>query len=156
MKNDTFDIPAYKFCILRDNRIDKDTLKVMPKIVFNESQMIPFENVDGLTVGEVESFLDTNPILCMCYIDCGRDKLSDSGIIHTVGTLCLDSDFINVYQDMSIDDAFCMLLEENYFNKEIEEIEVLQKVARCFFERYKDFSHNDTKERVKRLEKKNN
>lgn len=76
MKNDTFDIPAYKFCILRD--IDQNDMENLDeknqRYIFNERQMVPFENVDGLTISEIQNLLNAELIVCACYIDGGMSQ----------------------------------------------------------------------------------
>lgn len=152
MKKDSFDIPAYKFCVLRDfNLNDWENLDEKIK-TFNKTQMVPFENVDGLTIGEVQSLLHVGTIVCLCYLDGGIEQLCNAHVITIIANIFLNSDIVSANQDMQIDEAIGNLLEENYYKKDFQE--KIQKVARCFFERYQDQTHSDTKERVKRLEKK--
>ena len=69
MKENTFDVPAYKFFVLKtnDNRrthnIDYyNSLISMSTPTPSDITLIPFENVDGLEIAEIRDLIGTNEV----------------------------------------------------------------------------------------------
>ena len=74
MKENTYDVPAYKFFIVkihdgkREHSVNEYTYSLQnnPNCILR----IPFEDVDGLTIHEVKGLLDTSDIAllgCIAY-----------------------------------------------------------------------------------------
>lgn len=161
MKPETFDIPAYQFAILNiGSTLLDETEMITPEMVectvnytnkCGYTKSIPFEYVDGLTIGEVRNYTDIKgPIILMCYV--GHEGFNRNGSYIT-GLQCvyLDNNYTSKNIEKPIDQAFEEVFEQHYMHQGTNPI--TKKVARCFFERYQDKSHEQTVDRIKRLEK---
>lgn len=78
MKENTYDVPAYKFFIIKINDGKKEHSPVeYTHILYNnpnKSLRIPFEDIDGLTIQEVKDLLHISDIVllgCNAYEDNG-------------------------------------------------------------------------------------
>lgn len=157
MKPDTFDIPAYKFGLLKLNgdalkkgKITESALNnaINAGIRFKQLNLIPFEDVDGLLTSEVRSLLKIEgPLILVYYIGYKSYTIQESGV-KFIGTTVLDDNFIERYPGKTIDELFEIAFENNYRNLTDEN---LKKAANCFFERYQDNTHQDTIKRINKL-----
>lgn len=162
MKNGySFDVPAYKFGILKLNDPYRETIErngddssivyeCIEEAIGFAADFIPFESVDGLTVEEVKNALALNgPIIFICYnyftIFNNREK---SEWLKPIDVLVLDKKTVNANLSMQIDQVIEKAFEKSYAKSSEDE----KKVMKCFFERYQDGTHQDTVERVKFLE----
>lgn len=138
MKPDTFDIPAYKFAIKLPN-----------------GDYVPFENFDGLTLGEVYSLIwntlqerkytydaKKRPIIFVSYFgeDCPNKK--------ELFSLTFSKEKIDENKDLLIDKIIEKDLEILY---DVVDKLSIKKSIRCFFERYQDKNHQDTLSRIKKI-----
>lgn len=159
MKLDTFNVPAYKFALVRigngkvpKNMEREDRLRLLEReldsfegtFVLNGIQLLPFEDVDGLTYNEVFDILNTdyNEMIFICYYG-GISAVPNSRKRIFSLYICEDEENINKPLDKLIE----KLLEEKYINSSVLE----KQAIRCFFERYQDKTHQDTIARVKKL-----
>ncbi len=159
MKPDTFNVPAYKFALVRigngripKNMNSKDRLKTLEKeldsfegtFVLNGLQLLPFEDVDGLTYEEVFDILNTdyNEIIFICYYG-GISAVPNSR--KRIFSLFISGDDDN--KTKPFDKIIEKIFEEKYINGSVLE----RQAIRCFFERYQDKTHQDTIARVKKL-----
>lgn len=168
MKNEnSFDIPAYNFGILKFNDAYKRLLKkngndgdFIQGCIKEATEsygsygsyidIIPFEYIDGLTLEEVKTFLNLDgPIVLSCYAYC---KSFNSAGVQNKFSLLHNFIFLEnkVNENLSeqIDKMMEELCEEHYANSSTK----LKRVLRCFLERYQDNSHQDTFMRIKKLE----
>lgn len=164
MKPDTFNIPAYQFVLLNIGETLLDDAKtITPSMVENTIRYvdqcgaiatIPFEYVDGLTISEIRQYTNIKgPIILMCFV--GHENFIPYGKWkNSLHIMYLDNIYTSKNKDKPIDQAFEEAFEQNYALQETSPI--LKKVARCFFERYQDKSHEQTVDRIKRLEKTKN
>ena len=160
MRENTFDVPAYKFFVMKinDGRISHtiDDYKFLIDNGFsNNIMLIPFENIDGLEVQLVRGLLKTKDLFLlgtMYYKPINFIKNYDE--INQPVNIC---DIRAVYFDKSDLDKNCQktvdkLWEEHMEEKYSSSDDYTKKMYRCFFERYQDGSYEKTKERIKRLE----
>ena len=162
MRENTFDIPAYKFFVMKiiDGRSSHDINYYNFLIENNFAHnvvLIPFENVDGLEVKEVKKLVGTKEIVIvggMYYNDandiihCDDKEGISSMNICNFNVIYFDKKFLNRNYNKSID-KIC----EKYMEKKYEKSNSYSKrMYRCFFERYQDGSYEETKKRIKRLE----
>lgn len=115
----------------------------------NEASLIPFDNVDGLTVEETLRTLQTKDFA----ICCSANWKTQSGInqVQILDTTTFPASALINSKNESID----QLVENNYENLYKEQPESTRRIYRCFFERYQDNSYEETKERVKKLTSQN-
>ncbi len=158
MKENTFDVPAYKFFAFKiDDRLRYHT-KEEYKLLFHNNDnniiFIPFENIDGLKVEEVQSLLSTSEIVLgggLYYhfnYDAGRNPYQ----LNIEFWIYFTPDYLNEHREKTID----KLLEEAMERSYMSEDENNKRIFRCFFERYQDGSYRKTKKRIRKLERKRN
>lgn len=162
MKPDTFDIPAYKFGLVKINEELKNKEELTESTITNalnrasynqQLKVIPFEDLDGLSVTEVRDLLKIEgPLILACYMGYKSFNMQEEWI-NFIATYSLSNSFIEGYPDKTIDGLFEIALESSYINLNDEKA---RKAARCFFERYQDNTHQDTVERISKLIFKNN
>ncbi len=163
MKNkDSYDIPAYKFGIIKLN--NDVALKLLerannniPMIFdvinqvgqFNEVSLIPFDDVDGLTIKEVQEALKIRgPIIMSCYNHINFiNPQKDYSQANLLNSFVLSKDVVEANQNTSIDQAMEQMLESGYSNYPEE----AKRMCRCFFERYQDKTHQDTVDRINKI-----
>ena len=158
MRENTFDVPAYKFFAWKINDGLKyhsyDDYKFSISNINNSIIIIPFENIDGLKVQEAQSLLSTSEIVIggslYCHIDYGKGR--DSYKLDNANWFYFDPDYLNEHREETIDKLLEQFMERDYMSKD----EYTKRMYRCFFERYQDGSYEKTKERVKRLEMQSN
>ena len=153
MKENTYDVPAYKFFIVkihdgkREHSVNEYTYSLQnnPNCILR----IPFEDVDGLTIHEVKGLLDTSDI---ALLGC---------IAYAVGTIVFQCSLTNVFyvdfkdvnikEDDTIDKVFERLMEKNYTGAD----DTANRMMRCYFERYQSKSYEKTRQRILSLMMKN-
>lgn len=127
MKHD-YDIPAYHFSVLKKTNIEIKE-EVRPGVWRTEKKikktLIPFENVDGLLVYEVEQVLGIESIIIVCTVNTGTEEriLSEYYFSHWEQEE-KEEDTIN-----SLMKDYCY---ENLPDASLEE----QRRMNCFLERY--------------------
>lgn len=131
MRENTFDIPSVKFCIVND--------------FF--SNYIPFEYVDGLTIDDIPHIYRRG--FYFYAITLPKDF---------AGEICDQCQWIFVIENFYWSALQTQKLEridkviEKRFEEKYNQVdEKTQRIYNCFFERYQDGSYEKTKERVKRL-----
>ena len=158
MKENTFDVPAYKFFAwkINDGKKSHTCDEYKFSISNNNSSIIiiPFENVDGLKVQEVQSLLSTSEIIISggLYYSFNYDKGNVSHNLDSSNWFYFDSDYLDEHREETIDKLLEELMERYYMQVD----DISKRMYRCFFERYQDGSYEKTKERVKRLEMQSN
>lgn len=163
MKNkDSFDIPAYKFGIIKLNndvalklleRANENipmTFDFIKQICqFNELSLIPFDDVDGLTIKEVQEALKIRgSIIMSCYNHVNfLNPQKNHSQVNLLNSFILLKDEVEANQNTPIDQAMEKMLENGYSNYPEE----VKKMCRCFFERYQDKTHQDTVDRINKI-----
>lgn len=152
MKPDTFDIPAYKFGIVKiDYAMSYEEHQLedyQHELLQGRCTIIPFENIDGLTVEEVKSMLKIKEAHFAAYTsyETGQGN-NDIRYINIILRMHAKAPLLEEYADTPIDYIVEKMFEECY-----GQLNSIQKrVCNCFFERYRDKSHQDTIERIKKL-----
>lgn len=153
MYKDSYDIPAYKFGFIMDySSIDYNHDTVEDKInTHDEGILIPFEDLDGLTLAEIKevyNFTHENArFRFICYY--GVKNENRYGLVYGLGYIvkyCLNLD--NLYENSSrIDRIIELKLMNLYASASADE----KKVFKCFFERYQDKTHEETVNRVYKM-----
>ncbi len=153
MKENTYDVPAYKFFIVKivDGKREHSKNEYTYLLQNNPNQcfLIPFEDVDGLTIHEVKGLLhtsDTSLFGCTAY-------KNEYGMFQSSAEIAIYVDFkdVNIKEDDTIDKAFEWQIEKIY----MEENEQTKRMLRCYFERYQDKSYEKTRQRILSLMMKN-
>jgi len=158
MKDYTFDIPAYKFALLKFNddflanahNVDECVDYLLLDI--NRATFLPFEKFDGLTFDELKSLFNQKHynFLMVCYnyfeyVDIFGEKGRNWSLFHPV---FIDGGHINVIGSKRIDEFIRDFMLENY-----EKVNTTaRRVFTCFLERY---CFEDKKETLMRLRLKN-
>ncbi len=148
MKENTYDVPAYKFFIIKINDGKKEhSPDEYTHILYNNpnrSLRIPFEDIDGLTIQEVKDLLHISDIVllgCNAYEDHGAFQHSVLNIFY------VDFKDDNLKEDDTIDKIFECLMEKNYMQVD----DTSKRTMRCYFERYQDKSYEKTRQRISSL-----
>lgn len=154
MRDNTYDIPAYKFALVKFNYDILGECKdwnTVTNYVFNNPSLcsfIPFENFDGLTVEELK------PLFCQghnnfyfgCYTSLsyprGRDTVNQHSILFSLLLL-------NLGMEERIDEVIKNHMINNYKTCNAEE----QRVFRCFLERYCYRSQDEVTNEITRVRK---
>ena len=163
MKENTFDVPAYKFLAVKINDgIESHTYDEYENCIqaYNNSKensiaciYIPFENIDGLETEEVRHLLGTKEIMIVVATSYNNDNYNDNNNKIDIRTLLyLPEEFLDDKKPERIDKVIEKSMSEEY----MEYVDFHKKVARCFFERYQDGSYRKTKKRIRKLERKRN
>ncbi len=154
MKENTFDVPAYKFLVVKigDGKKSHTYDEYQEYIrTYNVCIYFPFENIDGLEVEEVRHLLGTKEIMIVAATSYNNDNYDDINIdINTV--YYLPENFLNDKNMERIDKVIEENMSENYMSYP----DFQKKIVRCFFERYLDGSYRKTKKRIRKLERKRN
>lgn len=156
MKPESFDIPAYRFGIVKIDSSRDESYKLkdyQQALLTGRVIIIPFENVDGLTIEEIKKFLRIKEIYLIAYSyyewPVQEQVKRNYDVIMQVYA---DEPRIEKTPDTPVDQVFAEILEENYNKLDKRQ----KRVCHCFFERYQDKSHTETLDRIKRLEKTKN
>ena len=149
MKENTYDVPAYKFFIVKINDGKKEhSPDEYTHILYNNPNRIiriPFEDVDGLTIQEVKDLLHRSDIVLLSCIS----YEGEPGILqHSVlNIFYVDFKDDNLKEDDTIDKVFEYLMEKNYMQVD----DTSKRTMRCYFERYQDKSYEKTRQRISSL-----
>lgn len=162
MRENTFDVPAYKFFTVKINDgrsfhtfTDYKTVLNKNNIKKNDILLIPFESIDGLKVEEVRELLGTKELFLLgtTYYKAANfiersEKISQPATVCNFKGVYFEDTFLNENCKKTIDKLYEEHMEEAYLTSN----ENTKRMYRCFFERYQDGSYEKTKERIKRLE----
>lgn len=154
MKENTFDVPAYKFFVLKiDDGIKIHSVDDYKPFIYarpiDNYVTIPFDDVDGLEVEEIRDLIRTDDIVIFGAISYKLDRGDIPKIYMAyINALYFDKEYLDDKSDMTIDKIVEKFMEERYKTSD----DRTKRVYRCFFERYQDGSYEKTKERIKRLE----
>lgn len=156
MKQNSYDVPAYKFGIFKFKNTyggngKRPTSKQLQDALGSQSDnldFIPFDNVDGLMINEVEECLNTKDILFVMY--------TQSSVNTPYGREDNLRTYFQIYMNLdeeegTIEEALGATLAGGYCN-ELDK-PTSQRAVKCFFERYLDYSPRKTKKRIKYLDK---
>lgn len=155
MRNNTYDIPAYKFALVK---FDYDILgeykdwNTFRNYMNNNPTLyhfIPFENFDGLTVEELKKLFcqDHNNFYFVCYNSLSYIGMhgmeAKSNAIFSLLLWKLDN------MESRIDEIIKNYMINNYKTCNAEE----QRVFRCFLERYCYRSQDEVTNEITRVRK---
>ena len=158
MRENTFDVPAYKFFAWKINDGKKyhtyDDYNFSISNANNRIIFFPFENIDGLKVQEVQSLLSTSEIVIVGCLYCHFKDSEDREFYNfdKAKWFYFDSNNLKEHRDETIDKLLEEYMEIDYMSED----KYIKRMYRCFFERNQDGSYEKTKERVKRLEMQSN
>lgn len=152
MKHPSYNIPAYKFAIVQINDYGQPKSHSLTEyeqhIKQGDVALIPFENVDGLTLEEVRELLRNEETFITCYYDyesyCGPLLCKHRQIVSSV---FIDHATMKYNKNLTIDEVVEAIYEQSYKTLEPKAL----KACHCFFERYQDESYEMTKNRIKRI-----
>ena len=151
MKKQSYDVPAYRFGIVKINGSQKgqshSVLDYQNALASADCIIIPFENIDGLTMSEIQQFIRLKEVhfIAYQYYEAVPMEKYEYNII---AQAYLDEQMLNGEPQTPIDQAIERTLEENYNKFDSQG----KRVCHCFFERYQDKEYEITKDRIKRLE----
>lgn len=158
MKSNTYDISTYKFYAVKsDCSYASFGLHANEEAINREEyQLIPYEELDGLTFDDLSDIGFTSSVFIACFCDFPsiNTKKYRAPIFYVDGSEKERSIYeartnYRALMDRPIDEVVTEALEERY--KSASDYE--KRIYNCFFERYRDLSHQDTEARIKRLEK---
>lgn len=173
MKKKTYDIPAYKVGIIKITNGIEAKYSVDDYIDAEKDgnvMIIPFEDVDGLEVQEVQQLIKTEELMVQFYYGYTAWRINNStsttyetyknvrnnqtGLSSGRFTLFLyiDEETLEKNKTTPVDQVVEHLLEDFYTDLTDAE----KKCACCFFERYQDKDYKVTNQRVKKLIENNN
>lgn len=156
MKRETYDLPAYKFAIIASRKrtyatTDEEYTKELDSAIQRGNCIIvPWENVDGLTIREVLTVLNKKGFIFACYADWeDRYEIPFKHNFQMFYLLTITPKFAQEKSDEPVDKVIENQMLANYTNAN----DTVKKVCRCFFERYQDRSHQETVDRIRKIEK---
>lgn len=151
MKNNTYIIPAIKFYIaIPLNKGDEFSSldNVKQKLSNNECQLIPFDQVDGLTIEEIITLDGFSKGFAVCAIN----KMEAKAKTYTnITSNVLNILFFPKKLDCATNKTIDKVVEEEFELKYNEADPQTRRIYNSFFETYQDNSYEDTKERIKKL-----
>ena len=147
MKENTFDIPSVKFCIGYDISNKNNVSTVVGHYFGYNLGLIPFENVDGLTIDDVLKTIKTEEFV-FAAISLVKSIIGPHSDFSFLVIEKFDSNSLQSQMLERIDKEVEKRLEEKYCQANEKE----KRIYQSFFERYQDGSYQKTKERRKRLE----
>ena len=171
MKKKTYDIPAYKVGIIKitngiEGRYSPDDYTAAAED--GNAIIIPFEDIDGLEVQEVQQLIKIKELMVQFYYKYtgfginaptsynayknNRNNMMTSTNCKCTLYIYIDKETLEKNKTTPVDQVVEQVLEEFYTDLSDEE----QKCARCFFERYQDKDYKVTDQRVKKLIENNN
>lgn len=160
-KKKTYDVPAYKVGILvirGEDNINHTIKDYQRAIAEKKITIVPFEDVDGLTISEVQELLKTKEIMLQFYHQYQTWMLYSNNRVDLNQGIYLKS-YIYVGDDIleenllkPIDQVIENTIEELYDTFDSDQ----RRAAHCFFERYQDKKYKLTKQRIKRLQNEKN
>ena len=140
MRENTFDIPAIKFCIAFDASERKAKhFDVSEKGV----RFIPFKDVDGLLVEEVIKIVGTDNFTFVALADT-KSINGEHRYTHLLAVETFDGVFLQTQSKERIDKVIEKQLEGKYDDVSSQQ----QRIYQCFFERYQGRSYDATLKRV--------
>ena len=160
MKENTFDIPAYKFFAMKINdgrpqHMLDDYRFLIDNNYINDIMLIPFENIDGLEVQLVQRLLKTKDLFLfgtMYYKPINfiknYDEINQPVNFCDIRAVHFDKRYLDKNCQKTVDKLWEEYMEKNYISSD----DYTKKMYRCFFERYQDGSYEKTKGRIKKLE----
>lgn len=160
MRENTFDVPAYKFFVVkidddRDFHELDDYEFLLNNNLLNNIKFIPFENIDGLEVEIVKRILKTKEIFLLGAIVCKKiktatyfDKQKETNDFYDYKAVYFDESQLDKNYKKTVDKLWEEYMERNYLTSD----DYTKRMYRCFFERYQDGSYEKTKERIRKLE----
>lgn len=161
MKKNTYDIPAYKVGILKIT--DGGETNYSCDDYYDAAEdgnilVIPFEDIDGLEVQEVQDLIKTKELMVQFYYGYTGWQTNNRNnlVLKKSGRftlyLYIDAETLEKNKTMPVDQVVEHTLEEFYNNFTEEQ----KKCARCFFERYQDKDYKITNQRIKKIIENNN
>ena len=156
MKKQTYDVPAYKVGILaiQNERNKNHTVEDYQRAIDSQRvTIVPFEDVDGLLVSELQELLGLKEVMVQFYYKYQTQEIVRSSRMHYDQAIVyamwfyIGEDILEENLSKPIDQVIEEILEELYDKQD----ETEQRYANCFFERYQDKSYELTKQRIKRL-----
>lgn len=158
MKKKTYDVPAYKVGLILiegEENIEHSIYDYEWAIDKGKEIIVPFEDVDGLSVREVQEWLHIEEIYLQFYYQFQSQNLKINQISKHAATAYKTWFFIGNIQEEDLDTPIDQVIE-NTMEKLYDTMDDEAKTyIHCFFERYQDKSYDITKERIKRLENNN-
>lgn len=160
MKENTFDIPAYKVAIVliqNEREIPHESEDYEKAIAEERVIYVPFEDVDGLSVKDVRKWLGINEVMLQFYSRYQATTMNGNYYIgHHMGTMFkswfyIGDEVLDERENMTIDKAVEQTMEELYPEMNEEQ----KRCIHCFFERYQDKTYAQTKRHIKRLQEQN-
>ena len=124
MRENTFDVPAYKFFILKIN----DGLKMHSYSYYQslisrgfqgKHTLIPFENIDGLEVGEMRNLIKISEILILgatYYEECTNNCYIHN--LANINTLYFSSECLDDKKNLTIDKICEERMEQEYLRSD--------------------------------------
>lgn len=152
MKNDTYDVPAYRFGIIKidwampgEEYQIKDYQQALSQ---RRCTVIPFENIDGLTIEEVKNHLGTKEVCLIgyTYYETGQDEQLCRNY-YVIMQAYASAQRLEKSSDMTIDRVFEEIFEESY--KKLDNNQ--KRACHCFFERYQDKDYQKTYCRIQNI-----
>lgn len=148
MKENTFIIPAVKFCIISKRSKESDFILMNYHYLgYGDMVLIPFEAVDGLMIEEVLKVLKAKGFVLAAVADL-EALVGNQRKVNSLLYEVFEDDFLEPLMKKRIDKVIEKRFEEKYDQAEENE----KRIYHSFFERYQDGSYEKTKERIKRLE----
>lgn len=152
MKKQTYDVPAYKFGIAKISCSQKGESYSVQDYQYAlqnaRCAVIPFENVDGLTMEEIKDFIGIKELHFLSYMRYEDQTADIKENYFVMMQVYVDEQLLNKNSNTPIDQIIEKTLEDNYDKFDYRQ----KKACCCFFERYQDREYELTKERIKRLE----
>ncbi|MBO5120465.1 MAG: hypothetical protein J6C28_02105 [Bacilli bacterium] len=160
MKENTFDIPAYKVGIVmiqNERNVPHESEDYEQAVNEERVIFVPFEDVDGLSVKDVRRWLGINEIMLYFYCRYQAKSFGRNVIGHHQGTIFkpwfyIGEEVLDERENMTIDKAIEQTMEELYPEMNDEQ----KSCIHCFFERYQDKTYAKTRQHIKRLQEQNN
>ena len=157
MYKDTYNVPAYNFALIRSGNYDLTSVN-NDVVDFNKMDVFSFDDLDGLTVKEIEILLGLDNLKFVCCYGVDELKFALDHILscNRNGYNYRHSFFIVKYildlkglevSDKRIDE----IIEERLMNAYPSANEEEKRVFNCFFERYQDKTYQDTVNRTYRM-----
>lgn len=146
MKNNTYIIPGIHFYIVIPKNSDLSLEQFRLEILKSKGQFIPFEQIDGLTIGEMSNALNINIGFAFCAASHIKSTDGNSKL-HVLDTLFFPMEYIKKQKDFTID----KVIEKNYEHRYITESNRYRQIFNSFFQKYQDDSYEKTKDRIVKI-----
>lgn len=160
MKDNTYIIPAIKFFIVNEpeelknkRNFNNYLLEFQRKIDISDITLIPFDQVDGITVAVMQEALNINKYFAvMAALDIEQCHVYGGNIISNRKICNLKTIVFPIKEDIldtPVDKVFENYIENSYFSVSENE----RMIYNSFLEKYRYQDYNKTKEKVKQIEK---